>query len=155
LVAAVTAVASGTISDVEAFRSPETLHHPAAVSAVLDFAAAAGEPPGQVAVLYLPGAELAWAGGAAAYLDGCDRSLQDCRMSTLPDGPKVRSYHTRGTVPGGGWEVRVVERLVGDAVISVQDQGPRADDAEGTVLGPPALTQDQLLAIAARLTFVS
>ena len=156
LKAAVASVAEGTTSNVSASRKSATCHASAAVTAVLDFAPAGGSPAGQVSVHYDPVSSKVWGVDGEEYVSQCYSEMEDCQIQTLPDGTTVRTYATRMELAGGTWEILIADRLADGYVVSVQAQGPRADDEAGTVLGPDAvLTTEQLVDLATRLTPVA
>jgi len=156
LKAAVASVAEGTTSDVSASRKSATCHASAAVTAVLDFAPAGGSPAGQVSVHYDPVSSKVWGVDGEEYVSQCYSEMEDCQIQTLPDGTTVRTYATRMELAGGTWEILIADRLADGYVVSVQAQGPRADDEAGTVLGPDAvLSADQVIELAQQLTPVA
>jgi hypothetical protein len=156
LKAAVASVAEGTTSNVSASRKSATCHASAAVTAVLDFAPAGGSPAGQVSVHYDPVSSKVWGVDGEEYVSQCYSEMEDCQIQTLPDGTTVRTYATRMELAGGTWEILIADRLADGYVVSVQAQGPRADDEAGTVLGPDAvLSADQVIELAQQLTPVA
>ena len=80
------------------------------------------------------------------------RRVDDCQVSTLPDGTVVKSYsEDLVDTPTGPLTLYRVDRLVDGVVIGVNASAGRADDG-GSVLAPdPPLTMQQLVDVAAQL----
>ena len=146
LQAAVNAVLLGaTITEVQGWRTPADEHNPENVSASVDLG-----PSGEgVSVFFLTGG---WGGmSAEEYVNFCPDELEDCQVSTLPDGTLVKTYSQVGVETSTGpWTLYRVDRLVDGVVIGVNASAGRAED--GSVLGQnPPVTMQQLVDIAAHL----
>ena len=113
-------------------------------------------------LLGLPQAVSRWStspvGGAARltaqeYVESCPADVDDCQVTTLPDGTVVKSYsQVMADTPTGPWTLYRVERLVDGVVIGLNASAGRAEDEEGSVLAPnPPLTMEQLVDVAAHL----
>ena len=108
-------------------------------------------PSGEgVSVFFLTGG---WGGGISAeeYVNWCPDDVEDCQVSTLPDGTVVRSYSdVLVDTPTGPWTLYRVDRLVDGVVIGVNAAAGRAED--GSVLGQnPPVSMQQLIDVAAQL----
>ena len=146
------ALPGGTISGVQGVRIPGDEHNPETVSGYLDLAPSAGAPAGGVSVVHLTGG---WGGTLTPqeYVESCPAEVDDCQVTTLPDGTVVKSYSQVMTdTPTGPWTLYRVERLVDGVVIGLNASAGRAEDEEGSVLAPnPPLTMEQLVDVAAHL----
>jgi len=152
LKSAVASVAEGAVSDVSGTRSSATCHAAEFVSAVLSFAPAGGSPPGQVSVHYDPVSSKVWGVDGETYASTCFADMEECRIEPLPDGTTVRTYAKHLDIEGGSWEILIADRVVDGYVVSVQAQGPRANDKVGTVLAPDAvLSTEQLVDVVSQL----
>jgi hypothetical protein len=93
--------------------------------------------------LFLPLGEFDHAGGEAAYLSTCEgvgAPRDNCRLSTLPDGTRLRTYSVSHESDGVNTTWQVAERLVDGYIVNVN------------AIGEDPLSSDQVAAIAARLT---
>ena len=152
LQAAVTeALPGATVTDVHGWRIPADEHNPETVGAYLDLVPSAGAPAGSVSVFFRKGGSGSLS--AQEYVEWCTDEVDDCQVSTLPDGTVVKSYSSvMVDTPTGPWTLYRVERLVDGVVIRLNASAGRADDEGGSVLAPhPPLTMQQLIDVAAHL----
>ena len=82
------------------------------MGAYLDLVPSADAPAGSVSVFFRKGGSGSLS--AQGYVESCtDDPVDDCQVSTLPDGTVVKSYSSvMVDTPNGPWTLYRVDRLV-------------------------------------------
>jgi hypothetical protein len=149
---AVRSVSGATTSAVRSYRDEATPTSPATVEVSLRLRSEGGAPVGRFSMAFWSEASYGGTASAAttrAWLQDCG-SRPDCQTYTLPDGSLVRATRTHQHLPGGTWEMAVVERDVDGVVQFVTARAPRDAD-NTTIASSPPLTTDQLVQVASQL----